>query len=127
MSIPSTAEIVASGFAYTVVDSGLCCARCYLSHGLVCTLTYRYAPTWSMSGRRDPRWVETFACPFCRNEINEVELRLPIRLLPSLVETGGRFYDRLTGESFPAPPEAPAPAPEEPAPPSNPPQDSTSP
>ena len=110
MAVPTTAEIVASSFAYTVLDSGLCCARCYSSHGLVCTLVYRYAPTWGLSGRREPRWVETFACPFCRNEINEVELRLPISLLPILVEMGGRFYDRLTGDVFPPPPTAPTPS-----------------
>lgn len=98
MRAPSSVEIVEQGKAYTVTDSGLCCARCYASHGLVCTLAYRYAPTWGFTSRL--RWVETYSCPFCRNEVNEAELRLPISGLPTLIEAGHRFYDRTSGDAF---------------------------
>ena len=105
MSVLSSSEIVKTGQAYVVCESGLCCARCYLSHGLICELVYRYAPTWGFTGRPKPRWVETFSCSFCRNEISEVEARLPIAALFLLVEVGGTFYDRDTRESFLAYPE----------------------
>jgi len=121
MRAPSSVEIVKSGQAYTVADSGLTCARCYASHGLVCPLAYRYAPTWGFTGRPRPRWVETFTCGFCRNEINEPDLRLPIAALPTLIAAGNRFYDRASGDlfegmliplvEFPPPPE-PAPGPD---------------
>jgi hypothetical protein len=105
MSVLSSSEIVKTGQAYVVRESGLCCARCYASHGLICELVYRYAPTWGFSGRPKPRWVETFSCAFCRNEINQVESRLPIHALALLVEVGGSFYDRDTREAFLAYPE----------------------
>lgn len=98
MPLPTSDSIIASGQAFVLSDSGLICASCYVSHGLLCMLTYRFAPTWGFTPR--VRWVETYSCPFCRHEIHSPEGRLPLSLLPLLVELSGRFYFRATGEPF---------------------------